>query len=63
MNHIFQTSLLLIHDKEPIIDCVNMWNGQKQPSSHSCTELSKSQYFPVIIVKHLKMHSKVWDNF
>ena len=25
--------------------------GQKQPSSHSCTELSKTQFFPVSIVK------------
>ena len=28
-----------------------MKNGQKKPSSHSYTELSKTQFFPVGIVK------------
>ena len=28
--------------------------GQKQPSRHSCTELRKTQFFQVSIVKELK---------
>ena len=28
----------------------HMEKGQKQPNSHSCTELSKTQCFPVSIV-------------
>ena len=34
-----------------IIDRVNIRKGQKQPTIHSCTELNKTQFFPVSIVK------------
>ena len=29
-----------------------MKKGQKQPTSHSCTDLNKTQFFPVSIVKN-----------
>ena len=33
--------------------------GQKQPSRHSCTELCKTQFFPVSIVKERFFSSQV----
>ena len=40
MNHIFQTSVLLIRDNGMYI----IKKGLKQPSSHSCIELSKAVF-------------------
>ena len=31
--------------------CKHMDRGQRRPSSHSCTEMSKTQFFPESIVK------------
>ena len=31
--------------------CKHMTKGQKKPSSHSCTDLSEAQFFPVSIAK------------
>ena len=49
MNHLFQISLLFNVIMEcMLIDCVNIG---KRSSSHSYSELSKTQFFPVSIVK------------
>ena len=52
MNHIFQTSVLLIGDKgiynRTWLIMQTYQKGQKQPTSHSCTELNKT-VFPVSI--------------
>ena len=40
--------------------CKLMKKGQKQPSSHYCTELNKMQFFPASIVKGLVFWFLVW---
>ena len=54
MNDIFQTSGSLICDNgmyRALLIVQTYRKGQKQPNNHSCTELSKTQFFTVSIVK------------
>ena len=52
----FSNICTLVRDNRMIIElnwlCKQMKKGQKQPSSSSCYELSKTQFFPVNIVKY-----------
>ena len=34
--------------------------SQKQPSSHSCTELSKTKFFPVLLISNDLKLSKIF---
>ena len=53
MNHIFPTSVLFKRNSEMYrtrLIVQTYEKGQTQSDSHSCTELSKTQFFPVSIV-------------
>ena len=50
MNHIFQTSILIIECIE-LNDCVNISKRSKAANQPFCTEMSEHQSFPVSIVK------------
>ena len=41
-------------------DCVRILKSQKQPSCHSYSELSKTQFFPVSIVKFQECFKKMY---
>ena len=61
MNHIFKH----LYFENVIMQCLielncfskhaTIWKSQKQPTSHSCPELNKTQFFPVSIVKVISL--------
>ena len=67
MNDIFLTSGSLICDNgmyRALLIVQTYRKGQKQPNNHSCTELSKTQFFTVSLKKPPKYQSLlIFQNF